>query len=379
MSAMGWLKAVSATLLSLALTAPVWSQEEPANPGLSTPAQATTDEAALAAAALRFDQIYQRWTQTSQQLETLGAELETASPARRTEIRELLLQNFRGLREMVGELRAAALDHYRLAPNQSESVQEILLRLAATDLYDDRIDQAQEIVALMLSKSTTYRGVNDLAGLISYCRDDFVSAKQFWQAASDQAAISNANAFLLQSIDQRIADFDSEMRIRAAEEGANSDLPVVEIRTSQGVVRVILYRNQAPIAVANFLARVDERFYDGLTWHDVIPGNFAQTGCPIGNGTGYGGESILSEAGKPEARKHFYGSLSMAIQDGKPDSASTQFFITFRPLPNLDGRNTVFGRVIEGHDVLQKLARVSPDQPGELAPDRIESAVVLRR
>lgn len=357
----------------LLFVAPVMSQEVPATP--QDPAAA---QQALDAAVARFEQSFRRWTEVSQQLEALGAEFQTAAPARRTEIREQLLEQFRGLREMVGELRAAALEHYRLAPNQDENVQEVLLRLAATDLYEDRIESALEIVGLMLTKSTTYRGVNDLAGLISYCRDDFVSAKQFWQAATDQAAISSANAALFQTIDQRIAEYDAEAKLRLAEEGQGGTLPIVEIKTTKGTIKVILYRNQAPIAVDNFLARVQEGFYNGLVWHTVIPNNFAQTGCPIGDGTGNGGEAIPGEARKVDARKHFYGSLSMAIQEGKPDSASTQFFVTFRPLPNLDNRNTVFGRVIEGHAVLEALNRVSPDKPGELEPDRIESAVILR-
>ncbi|MCA9105715.1 MAG: peptidylprolyl isomerase [Planctomycetales bacterium] len=353
-------------LVAVPLAGPARAQEQP-------------DPAVVAAARERFAVVYGDWQQLTQQLETLRAEMGSATVERRTEIRELLLEQFTRLRGQVAELRAASLALYQLSPNQDEAVQEVLVRLAATDLYEDHVGQAEQIVRLMLENRSTFRGVSDLAGLISYCRDDFQAAKSFWREATDQGAISQANAALFQQIDQRITEYAEELEIRQREEGADGTLPVVELRTNKGNIRIVLYRNQAPTTVQHFIKLVDEDFYDSLAWHYVMPNTIAKTGCPIGDGTGTAGETIPSEAGRVDARRHFTGAVSMAIKENDRDSASSQFFVSFRPAPRLDGHNTVFGRVIEGMDVLEQLTRVDASQPGHPRPDVVVEAVMLRR
>lgn len=106
-----------------------------------------------------------------------------------------------------------------------------------------------------------------------------------------------------------------------------------------------LYPNEAPGTVANFEKLANEHFYDGLTFHRVIPGFVSQGGCPIGNGTGNAGYTIKCEtAGNPH--KHVEGSLSMA-HAGR-DTGSSQFFIVHEPQPHLNGVHTVFGQVTSG-------------------------------
>ncbi|EIT86508.1 peptidyl-prolyl isomerase [Fictibacillus macauensis ZFHKF-1] len=106
-----------------------------------------------------------------------------------------------------------------------------------------------------------------------------------------------------------------------------------------------LYPAEAPGTVANFEKLANEGFYDGLTFHRVIPGFVSQGGCPIGNGTGGSGTTIKCEtAGNPHT--HVAGSLSMA-HAGK-DTGSSQFFIVHEPQPHLNGVHTVFGKVTSG-------------------------------
>lgn len=106
-----------------------------------------------------------------------------------------------------------------------------------------------------------------------------------------------------------------------------------------------LYPNEAPITVENFEKLANENFYDGLTFHRVIPGFVSQGGCPVGNGTGSAGYTIKCETeGNPH--KHAKGSLSMA-HAGK-DTGSSQFFIVHDAQPHLDGVHTVFGQVTSG-------------------------------
>ncbi|WLR49643.1 peptidylprolyl isomerase [Bacillus tianshenii] len=113
-----------------------------------------------------------------------------------------------------------------------------------------------------------------------------------------------------------------------------------------------LYPNEAPGTVENFEKLINEGYYNGLTFHRVIPGFVAQGGCPIGNGTGGPGYTIKCETeGNPH--KHVPGSLSMA-HAGK-DTGGSQFFIVHEAQPHLDGRHTVFGQVTEGMDTVLRI------------------------
>ncbi|OZM57142.1 peptidylprolyl isomerase [Lottiidibacillus patelloidae] len=113
-----------------------------------------------------------------------------------------------------------------------------------------------------------------------------------------------------------------------------------------------LYPNEAPETVANFEKLANEGFYNGLTFHRVIPGFVAQGGCPLGTGTGGPGYSIKCETeGNPH--KHVPGALSMA-HAGK-DTGGSQFFVVHEAQPHLDGVHTVFGQVIEGLDSVYRI------------------------
>lgn len=122
------------------------------------------------------------------------------------------------------------------------------------------------------------------------------------------------------------------------------------IETDKGTIVLELFEKDAPNTVANFVKLIHEGFYDGLKFHRVISNFMIQGGCPIGNGTGGPGYKIKCEI---NPRKHLKGTLSMA-HAGK-DTGGSQFFITHSPQPHLDGVHTVFGQVIEGMDVVNKI------------------------
>ncbi len=119
-----------------------------------------------------------------------------------------------------------------------------------------------------------------------------------------------------------------------------------------GQVKVELFPNEAPGTVENFEKLIKEGFYNGLNFHRVIPGFVAQGGCPEGRGTGGPGYSIKCETqGNPH--KHERGSLSMA-HAGK-DTGGSQFFIVYEPQPHLNGVHTVFGKVVEGMELVDSI------------------------
>ncbi|HWO97500.1 MAG TPA: peptidylprolyl isomerase [Bacillus sp. (in: firmicutes)] len=117
-------------------------------------------------------------------------------------------------------------------------------------------------------------------------------------------------------------------------------------------IMIELFPNEAPGTVENFEKLANEGFYNGLTFHRVIPGFVSQGGCPHGTGTGGPGYTIKCETqGNPH--KHTAGALSMA-HAGK-DTGGSQFFIVHEPQPHLNGVHTVFGQVTEGMDAVLKM------------------------
>jgi peptidyl-prolyl cis-trans isomerase B (cyclophilin B) len=126
----------------------------------------------------------------------------------------------------------------------------------------------------------------------------------------------------------------------------------VIMETDRGTIILDLFPDEAPGTVANFTKLADSGFYDGLTFHRVIPNFVIQGGCPRGDGTGGPGYTIPCETdGNPH--RHERGSLSMA-HAGK-DTGGSQFFICHSPQPHLDGVHTVFGRVREGMEVVDRI------------------------
>lgn len=140
--------------------------------------------------------------------------------------------------------------------------------------------------------------------------------------------------------------------------------PVVTIMMENGdVIKAELYPEIAPNTVNNFISLINKGFYDGVGFHRVIKNFMLQGGDPDGNGTGGPGYSIkgeFSSNGFQNDLKHTAGVLSMA-RTMFPDSAGSQFFIMHKDAPHLDGEYAAFGKVIEGMDVVNKIAEVATD------------------
>jgi cyclophilin family peptidyl-prolyl cis-trans isomerase len=128
---------------------------------------------------------------------------------------------------------------------------------------------------------------------------------------------------------------------------------IARIETAKGTIRFKLYDKEAPITAGNFAGLAEKGFYNGLTFHRVEPGFVVQGGDPNGNGTGGSGKTIPLEIA-PGLKHDGPGVVSMA-RSQDPNSASSQFFITLGAAPHLDGGYAIFGRVIEGQEVVDKL------------------------
>jgi cyclophilin family peptidyl-prolyl cis-trans isomerase len=141
------------------------------------------------------------------------------------------------------------------------------------------------------------------------------------------------------------------------------------MHTSHGAIELELFSDEAPKTVENFETLAGQGFYDGIVFHRVIDGFMAQTGCPKGTGTG--GSRYPNLAAEFNAEPHVRGVCSMARAQN-PNSANSQFFICFDDAPFLDRQYTVWGKVIEGMENVDKIKRGEPVQN----PDRITSVKV---
>jgi peptidyl-prolyl cis-trans isomerase B (cyclophilin B) len=157
--------------------------------------------------------------------------------------------------------------------------------------------------------------------------------------------------------------------------------PLITITMENGdVMKGELYPDIAPNTVNNFVSLVKKGFYDGLTFHRVIPGFMIQGGCPLGTGTGGPGYQIpgeFSANGFENNLAHTPGVLSMARAQ-HPDSAGSQFFIMHRTSPHLDGQYAAFGRITEGLNVVDKIANVRTSffNNKPITPQRIATITV---
>jgi len=140
--------------------------------------------------------------------------------------------------------------------------------------------------------------------------------------------------------------------------------PVITIEMTNGdIIKAELYPDVAPNTVNNFLSLVNKGFYNGLIFHRVIKGFMIQGGCPDGTGMGGPGYSIKGEFaqnGFANELAHTEGVLSMA-RAMHPDSAGSQFFIMHKAAPHLDGSYAAFGKIIEGMDIVNKIAETDTD------------------
>jgi peptidyl-prolyl cis-trans isomerase B (cyclophilin B) len=131
-------------------------------------------------------------------------------------------------------------------------------------------------------------------------------------------------------------------------------MKVATIETDKGNIRIQLHDDKAPKTVANFEKLTGDGFYDGLSFHRVIADFMIQGGCPQGSGTGGPGYKFEDEF-HPELRHDGPGVLSMA--NSGPNTNGSQFFITHVPTPHLNDKHSVFGRVLEGQDVVDSVAQ----------------------
>jgi cyclophilin family peptidyl-prolyl cis-trans isomerase len=349
------------------------AQEKEAEPKKSAPQETTT---ASSNAAAQFDAKLKEWKDIIRKLRDLTEQYRLADEKEAAKIEADWSTTIIEGRNMIPQLRDLGIQAYQEAPNEDFTLTKFLAKLLDDELSHDRYESALELAQVLIDNNSGF-DLNNAAATAAFSLDDFDVAEKYLQQAEEEDELNSTTKEMLAQINNYKEWWQAEQEIRKKEAEAD-DLPRVKLTTSKGEIVLELFENEAPQTVANFISLVDKGFYNELTFHRVLAGFMAQGGDPTGTGSGGPGYHIYCECHKENFRRHFRGSISMA-HAGR-DSGGSQFFLMFAPKSHLDGRHTVFGRIIDGMDVLAKIQRRDPDaEPPLPKPDEIVKAEVIRK
>jgi len=335
-------------------------------------------------ASAEYEAALTRWRAIIDDLRTLKVKYAVAPAAEKAVLDKQWDELVAEGNKLVPQLRESGKKAYEAAPNADPQLTRFLVKLALDDALSDHYQAAFDLAELLIKHDCGEKPVYLAAGIGAFGVNEFQKAAEYFKQAKDAGLEIPPEVNYTADAEGYQKFWEEEQKIREAEAKAD-DLPRVKLETTKGDILIELFENEAPDTVGNFVNLVENKFYDGLTFHRVLKGFMAQGGDPKGDGTGGPGYQIFCETDKPNARKHFAGTLSMA-HAGK-DTGGSQFFLTFRATPHLNANptnkqnpgHTVFGRVISGMDVLEKLQRIDPMNPGKATPDKIIKATVLRK
>lgn len=281
--------------------------------------------------------------------------------------------------KIIPRMMELAPEIYKKNPEDTVAAELMLQTL----LTKNQFEELAKVADGVLKKDPKAQMALNYGGIAKFANHDFEEAVKTLQSAeSEGLLIPGLAGQYLESSENYVKYWEEEQAIRAKEDAATGDaqLPIVKLETSRGDIEILMFENEAPNTVANFISLVEKKFYDGLKFHRVIPAFMIQGGCPKSRedveqaGSGGPGYSIACECYEPNARRHFSGSLSMA-HAGK-DTGGSQFFLTHLPTAHLnvepgklEGNHTVFGRVIKGLDIVRSIEK----------GDEIKTATVIRK
>lgn len=225
-----------------------------------------------------------------------------------------------------------------------------------------------------------------IMGQVSVMTNDFETGLAFYQKQKLQAESFGIPASVLyDSIDLLSTNYKREMELRKLD-AQGEELPHAIVKTTKGTIVIELFENQAPETVGNFVYLVETGFYEKIIFHHVIRNILVDSGKMTMNRNQPVGYTIYDESKRPDARHHFRGTVSMFINRDEENSGAAEFSFLLVPGPNMNGRNTVFGRVISGMEVLESIQEtfMINEEKGteefipDVMPDTIESITVKR-
>jgi cyclophilin family peptidyl-prolyl cis-trans isomerase len=341
-------------------------------------------------AAVEFQQVLVKWKTLIGELGNLQTRYRDANEADRKKLEKQWEEVVAEGMEMEPQLISAAEKAFVESPRADKQITEFLNTAMATRFDYDDYETVLRIGKLLIDNRANDRRAAALTGVSAAVLGDFDAAKKYFDLANADGVFGDQTApvelvkrvkLYSENLKPMKKLWEAEKKIREKEDQAG-DLPRVLIKTNRGNMEAVLFENEAPNTVANFITLAEKGKYNQLTFHRVIAQFMAQGGDPKGDGTGGPGYNIPFEADRPGYRLHFRGYLSMARSEGL-NTAGQQFFICFTPgFPEwpINDKYTVFGRVTKGLDVLAKIQRRDLDKnPNAADPDKILEIKVLKK
>lgn len=330
-------------------------------------------------AAADYDGAIAQWKEMLAKLRDLRTQWASTRPQERAPIEKEYQALVEEAEAFETKMIAAAEAAVATESKKKSEAGKLLAEQLKYDVDRDDYEAALPIARVLIEHGYENPRIYNYGGMAAVCTNHFDEAEQWLKEGDKHSVLDVPQKQFLEHLDEYQELWRQEQELRDAEAKAD-DLPRVLLKTNKGDLVVELFENEAPNTVANFLTLVEKGYFDGLEFHRVMPHFMAQGGDPKNDGTGGPGYTIPDEQKLPEHRNHFRGSLSMA-NTGQPNSGGSQFFVMFRPTMHLNGRHAVFGRVMEGFDVLAKIQRNRDenDEPTGDKPDKIVSAKVLRK
>jgi cyclophilin family peptidyl-prolyl cis-trans isomerase len=362
------------------------------------------EAAALGPKNKAFADMFAEYRELAKQLTALKVEYQDAKPDRRKVIDTEYPRLYKQGTDVHKKLVSLALEAHEETPNRNPLVINLLYSTIGFEFNRENYEEAYRLfkrlaVSGVDKDADRYYVFGALAALLTMHYEDAEAwlkkamesgdlEKTFRDLAQTKAGREHAHTLQIQlQVMPKVKEaWAKEQAIQKAETEAGAQdpakkLPRVELTTSKGKIVLELFENEAPNTVANFISLVEKGFYNGVVFHRVLPTFMAQGGDPTGTGRGGPGYAIDCECGNkfPQQRQHFRGSISMA--NAGPNTNGSQFFLTFVPTSFLDGKHTVFGRVVEGFEVLADIQRVDPSDEEAKIPelDKIVEAKVLNK
>ena len=355
---------------------PILADDKAAPPKPAEAAKPSAAEKQPGPKTQQFQATLSEWKKVLTELATIREKYADAADAKRKELKARYGELVNQAKGLYPKLSQAVEGAYQEDPTNKQTEQFMLASLHG-NVKMDNYEEAYRLGEELLKHKCKDENLYNWTGLSACMIGKLDVGEKYLKIAAKDGTIGKEGKRFLGEMHYFKKAWKNEQKIRAAEAKAD-DLPRVLLKTNKGDIVVELFENEAPIAVANFITLVEKGFYNGLTFHRVLPGFMAQGGCPDGTGGGGPGYTIPCECQKPDHRLHFRGTLSMA-HAGR-DTGGSQFFLTFVPTNFLDGRHTAFGRVVEGIDVLSQIQRRDPEKTPPLPqPDEIIEAKVLRK
>lgn len=294
------------------------------------------------------------WRSTIKSIREIGVKYFDSDKETSRELRKRWNELRKVGREQMAEVIESGMKLYAQLKEDDVELTKLLFKVQQKSIKEGRSLKAFQIGKLLLEKHSDNERIHFVTAKAAIRVNEFDFARKFSQTYATMLQEETAGAELFGKLEELNVGFQREQEFRTQEKKAD-DLPRVKFETTKGDFVIELFENEAPGAVSNFVQLVNDGFYDNKVFHRVVADFMAQTGSRDTQGNSYNvGYRIFDECKQENARHHFYGSVSFA-NTGSPDSANCQFFVCTRPLMHLDGRHTVFGRVLSGLEVPELL------------------------